>query len=254
LQGQNVVVVGGSRGVGRSIVEAALSEGAAVLAVARGERALAQFARESPGVKIFAVDATADTAPDAVFAAVEPDVLVICAGALAPAAPVHELSWEVFSANWETDVKASFLFCSAALRGRLKPGSRVILISSGAAFSGGPPFAGGYAGAKRMQMFMAGHCQKESDRLGLGLRFMALAPMRLMPGTGVGDGGVDGYAAYSGTRPADVLAGLTATQTPAEVGRAVVALATGESQGSAFMVSESGLAPAAEGARSALAA
>jgi hypothetical protein len=74
---------------------------------------------------------------------------------------------------------------------------------------------------------------------------MALAPMRLMPGTGVGDGGVDGYAAYSGTRSADILAGLTATQTPAEVGRAVVALATGESQGSAFTVSESGLASAA---------
>ena len=48
LQGQNVVVVGGSRGVGRSIVEAALSEGATVLAVARGEQALAQFAREIP--------------------------------------------------------------------------------------------------------------------------------------------------------------------------------------------------------------
>ena len=46
LQGQNVVVVGGSRGVGRSIVEVALSEGATVLAVARGEAALAQFAGE----------------------------------------------------------------------------------------------------------------------------------------------------------------------------------------------------------------
>ena len=170
---------------------------------------------------------------------------MICAGALAPSAPVHELSWEAFSANWETDVKASFLFCRAALRGRLKPGSRIVLISSGAALSGGPPFAGGYAGAKRMQMFLAGHCQKESDRLGLGLRFMALAPMRIMPGTGVGDGGIDGYAAYSGIQPADFLAGMTDMQTPADVGRAVVALATGKSQGSSFMVSGSGLAAAA---------
>jgi NAD(P)-dependent dehydrogenase (short-subunit alcohol dehydrogenase family) len=245
LQGQNVVVVGGSRGVGRSIVEAALGEGATVLAVARGEQALAQLVRDNSGVRTLAVDAAKDPAPDAVFAALQPDVLVICAGALAPASPVQELSWEAFSANWEMDVKASFLFCAAALRGRLKPGSRIVLISSGAAISGGPPFAGGYAGAKRMQMFMAGHCQKESDRLGLGLRFMALAPMRIMPGTGVGDGGIDGYAAYSGTRPADILAGLTATQTPAEVSRAVIELATGQSQGSTFMVSESGLAPAA---------
>jgi NAD(P)-dependent dehydrogenase (short-subunit alcohol dehydrogenase family) len=245
LQDQNVVVVGGSRGVGRSIVEAALSESASVLAVARGEAALAQFAKEAPGVKTLAVDATEDAAPDQVFAALEPDVLVICAGALAPAAPVHEQSWETFSANWETDVKASFLFCKAALRGPLKPGTRVVLISSGAALSGGPPNSGGYAGAKRMQMFLAGHSQKESDRLGLDLRFMALAPARIMPGTGVGKAGVDGISSYLGIRPADFLAGMTDMQTPADVGRAVVALATAQSQGSSFVVSGSGLAPAA---------
>ena len=204
-----------------------------------------QFANETPGVKTLAVDATKDSAPDAVFAALEPDVLVICAGALAPAAPVHELSWEEFSVNWETDVKASFLFCGAALRRPLKPGTRIVLISSGAAFSGGPPFCGGYPGAKRMQMFLAGHCQKESDRLGLGLRFMDLSPMRLMPETGVGKGGVDGYAAYPGIQPADFIAGMTDTQTPADVGRAVVALATGKSQVNSFTVSENGLAPAA---------
>ena len=186
-----------------------------------------------------------DFAPDEVFAALEPDVLVISAGALAPAAPVHELSWELFSANWETDVKASFLFCGAALRGPLKPGTRIVLISSGAAFSGGPPFAGGYGGAKRAQMFLAGHCQKESDRLGLDLRFMALAPMRIMPEGGVGKAGVDGFAAYLGIQPTEVLAGMTDMQTPADVGRAVVALATGQSKGSSFMVSGSGLAEAA---------
>jgi NAD(P)-dependent dehydrogenase (short-subunit alcohol dehydrogenase family) len=245
LRDQNVVVVGGSRGVGRSIVEAALGEGATVLAVARGAAALKQLARETPGVKTLAVDATQDSAPDAVLAALEPNVLVICAGALAPSAPVQELSWGAFSANWETDVKASFLFCRAALQGRLKPGARVVLISSGAALSGGPPFAGGYAGAKRMQMFLAGHCQKESDRRGLNLRFIALAPARIMPATGVGDAGIDSFSAYMGVPPADVLASMTDMQTPADVGRAVIALATGQMQGSSFVVSGSGLAAAA---------
>ncbi|CAN7201257.1 SDR family NAD(P)-dependent oxidoreductase [Mesorhizobium caraganae] len=245
LQGLNVVVVGGSRGVGRSIVEASLGEGATVLAVARGAAALKELSWETSGVKTLAVDATDETAPDAVFAALEPDVLVICAGALAPSAPVQDQSWKDFSVNWEMDVKASFLFCKAALQGRLKPGSRVVLISSGAALTGGPPFAGGYAGAKRMQMFLAGHCQKESDRLGLDLRFMALAPARIMPGTGIGDAGLDGFAAYLGIRPADVLASMTDMQTPADVGRAVVALATGKSEGSSFTVSGSGLAAAA---------
>ncbi|MBW4697508.1 MAG: hypothetical protein KME03_06355 [Aphanocapsa lilacina HA4352-LM1] len=37
LKGKHVVVVGGSRGVGRVIVEAAIAAGARVLAVARGQ-------------------------------------------------------------------------------------------------------------------------------------------------------------------------------------------------------------------------
>lgn len=245
LQGQNVVVVGGSRGVGRSIVEAALSEGATVLAVARGADALKELSWEASGVKTLVADATREAAPDAVFAALEPDVLVICAGAFAPSASIQDQRWDEFSANWEMDVKASFLFCQAALRGRLKPGSRVVLISSGAAFSGGPPNSGGYSGAKRMQLFLAAHSQKEADRLGLGLRFMALAPMRIMAGTGVGQRGISGVSAYLGISPADFLASMTDMQTPADVGRAVVALAAGKMQGTAFTVSGSGLAAAA---------
>ena len=245
LQGQNVVVVGGSRGVGRSIVEAALSEGATVLAVARAAAALKELAWEVSGVKTLAVDATQEAAPDAVFAALEPDVLVICAGALAPSAPIPEQSWEDFSANWDMDVKASFLFCKAALRGRLKPGSRVVLISSGAALSGGPPNSGGYSGAKRMQMFLAAHSQKEADRLGLGLRFMALVPMRIMAGTGVGEHGIAGISAYLGISRTDFLASMTDVQTPADVASAVVTLAGGKAQGTAFTVSGDGLAVAA---------
>lgn len=245
LKGQNVVVVGGSRGVGRSIVEAALVEGATVLAVARGLAALKELSWEASGVKTLATDATQDTAPDAVFAAMQPDVLVISAGAFAASASIQDQSWSDFSANWETDVKASFLFCRAALRGGLKPGCRVVLISSGAAFSGGPPNSGGYSGAKCMQMFLAAHSQKEADRLGLGLRFMALAPMRIMAGTGVGERGISSISAYLGISPADFLASLSDMQTPADIGRAVVALAGGKRQGTAFTVSGSGLAEAA---------
>jgi NAD(P)-dependent dehydrogenase (short-subunit alcohol dehydrogenase family) len=243
LQGQNVVVVGGSRGVGRAIVEAALGEGANVLAVARGAASLSRLSAEMPRLKTLVADAAQEAAPEQVLAAMRPDVLVIYAGALAPSAVLLAQSWETFSANWEVDVKASFLFCRAALQGALRPAARVVLISSGAALSGGPPFAGGYAAAKRAQLFMAAHCQKESDRLGLGLRFVALAPARIMPGTSVGDGGIAAYAAYMGVLPSDILAGMTETQSPADVGRAVVILATGTPDGSAFTVSENGLAP-----------
>jgi NAD(P)-dependent dehydrogenase (short-subunit alcohol dehydrogenase family) len=57
----------------------------------------------------------------------------------------------------------AFLFCREALRAPLAPGSVVVIISSGAGL-GGSPISGGYAGAKRMQMFLAKYCQAESDR------------------------------------------------------------------------------------------
>lgn len=44
LIGKNIVVIGGSRGVGRRIVEAAVHNGARVLAVARREVPLHQLA------------------------------------------------------------------------------------------------------------------------------------------------------------------------------------------------------------------
>jgi len=51
LIGKNVVVIGGSRGVGRRVVEAAIGDGARVLAVARQEKRLRQLAREVQGVE-----------------------------------------------------------------------------------------------------------------------------------------------------------------------------------------------------------
>src|SRR5579862_5663206 len=105
LTGKNVVVIGGSRGVGRQIVAAAHGSGASVLAVARQGPPLSRLADEFAGCAVLALDATEDAAPGSVFEALEPDVLVICAGAFPPAAPLHQLGWREFSANWEADVR-----------------------------------------------------------------------------------------------------------------------------------------------------
>jgi NAD(P)-dependent dehydrogenase (short-subunit alcohol dehydrogenase family) len=51
LEGKNVVVIGGSRGVGRQIVEAMVKEGARVLAVARQAERLLDLVRDIPGVR-----------------------------------------------------------------------------------------------------------------------------------------------------------------------------------------------------------
>jgi NAD(P)-dependent dehydrogenase (short-subunit alcohol dehydrogenase family) len=163
-----------------------------VLAVARQEAPLRQLIQQVPGVEALSLDAADEGAPAKVFDVLPPDILVVSAGALPPAAPLFKQSWREFAVNWETDVKIAFHFCKAALSRPLPAGSSVILIASGAAFAGSPN-SGGYAGAKRTQIFMANYSQKESDRLGLGLRFMALAP-RIMPDTELGKHAVAGYS------------------------------------------------------------
>jgi NAD(P)-dependent dehydrogenase (short-subunit alcohol dehydrogenase family) len=184
LSGKNMVVIGGSGGVGRRIVEFGVREGARVLAVARNELPLRRLVQEIDGAEAMAIDATDEGAPAKVFYTLRPDILVVSAGAFPPSGPLHEQTWEGFAVNWQSDVKIAFHFFKAALSRPLAAGTAIILIASGAGLVGSPN-SGGYAGAKRTQLFMANYSQKESDRLGLGLRFVALAP-RIMPDTELG--------------------------------------------------------------------
>ena len=241
LTGNNMVVIGGSRGVGRRIVEAAIRNGARVLAVARQELPLRQLAQAAAGTEVLSLDATDEGAPSKVFDVLQPDILVLCAGAFPPAAPLHEQSWQEFAVNWETDVKIAFHFCKAALSRPLSAGAAVILISSGAALAGSP-ISGGYAGAKRTQMFIQNYSQKESDRLGLGLRFMALAP-RIVPDTELGRHAIAGYSRYLGVSAGDFIQGMASPPASYDVATAVVELATNpdQSKGKVYIVSGKGL-------------
>jgi len=247
LTGKNVVVLGASGSVGTVVVRRVLAEGAHVLAVARHRSGLDSLARDVAGVAVLQLDATLDDAPARVFQAlppdVLPDVLIICGGAKPPGGPIKDLTWAQFSVNWESDVKMAFSFCRAALAKPLPGGSVVILISSGAAL-GGSPISGGYAGAKRTQMFIANYSQKESDRLGLGIRFIALAPSMIMPDTDLGKFAVEHYAEYLGMPAADFVRSIKSPQTPLDVAEAVIQLAAGRhgGQGSVFTVSKEGIA------------
>jgi len=241
LTGKNVVVIGGSRGVGRRVVEDAARDGAHVLAVARQQPPLRQLAEAVAGVKVLALDATDEGAPAKVFDVLEPDILVLGGGAFPPAAPLHEQRWQEFAVNWESDVKIAFHFCKAALSRPLRAGTSIILLSSGAAIAGSP-ISGGYAGAKRTQLFIANYGQKESDRLGLGLRFAALAP-RITPDTDLGKHAVAGYSRYLGISAADFISSMASPPTSSDVASAVIELAADpdQSKGKVFIVSGKGL-------------
>jgi NAD(P)-dependent dehydrogenase (short-subunit alcohol dehydrogenase family) len=192
LKDKNVVVTGGSRGLGLGLVEALVDQGARVTVVARNADSL-DAARARLGVATIAADVTGDTTARRVLAETRPDILVLNAGAKPRMGRLDELSWADFSAPWEHDVKAGLYWLQAALNLPLDSGSRVLVVSSGAAIAGSP-LSGGYGGAKRMLWFMAKYANNVAERKQLGIRFQVVVPRQMVGGTGIGDEAANAYA------------------------------------------------------------
>lgn len=136
---------------------------------------------------------------------------------------VDQLSWADFTATWETDVKAGLYWLQAALNLPLKPGSRVLVGSSGAA-ENGSPLSGGYAGAKRMLWFMAKYANSVSEQRDLGIRFQAIVPQQIVGDTGVGDAGANAYARAMSIKREEFLARFGAPMPPRQFGDHLVAV------------------------------
>ena len=223
LNRKNVVVIGGSEGIGREVILAARAAGATTLAVARREGPLATLAAD--GHKTLAGDMSDETLTQRVFDTLMPDVLVVCGGARPELKSVQDHTWETFSRNWESDVHGSFNFVKAALTKPLKRGATVILVSSGAGLNGSP-LSGGYSGAKRMQMFLSEYAQEESGRHDLGLRFVTIVPKTIMRETTLGQQASDAYAAYRGVTVEQFQARFQHPQTAHGVANALITLVT----------------------------
>src|SRR5438552_224604 len=204
LKDKNVVVSGGSRGLGLGLVEALVAHGAKVTVVARDADAL-ESVRARLGVATISADVTDETAAHRILAEVRPDILALNAGAPPRMGRLDQLSWADFSVPWETDVKAGLYWLQAALNLPLKPGSRVLVGSSGAAVNGSP-LSGGYAGAKRMLWFMAKYANGVSEQKKLGIRFQTILPRQVIGGTGTGDEASSAYARTLGIKPDEFLA------------------------------------------------
>src|SRR5450755_1995340 len=198
LKDKNVVVTGGSRGLGLGLVEALVAHGAHVTVVARDADALG-IVRTRLGVATISADVTDETAAHRILSEVRPDILALNAGAKPRMGRLDQLSWADFTATWETDVKAGLYWLQAALKAPLKPGSRVLVGSSGAA-ENGSPLSGGYAGAKRMLWLMAKYAN------------------------GVADAGANAYARAANIKPEEFLARFGAPMPPREFGEKVVSV------------------------------
>jgi NAD(P)-dependent dehydrogenase (short-subunit alcohol dehydrogenase family) len=220
LENKVAVVVGASRGLGKGIADAFVEAGATVVRVARTPEPTGS------GGHTELADATDPVAAGRILAHFRPDILALVAGAAPLLRPLHLHTWETFSVNWQSDVRMTFNWLREALLLPLRPGSRVVVMSSGAAVMGSP-LSGGYAGAKATQRLMAAYAAAESQRLNLGIGVTAVLP-RLTPATDLGSAAVDAYAEREGLEVDEYLRRMGPPVTPAIAGAAFVELATTE--------------------------
>lgn len=224
LPGATTIVVGASRGLGRGIATAFATAGAPVIAVARTATALTELAATAGTIQPHIADAGDPTVPARLIDRYEPATIVLVAGATPHMRPLQQQTWETFSVNWHTDVRITFHWLREALLTPLRPGSRVVVFSSGAALNGSP-LSGGYAGANATQKFIAAYARQEADRNGLDITFTVVLP-QFAPQTDVGRAGVEAYAAQAGQSVDDFLEQQPfELLTPAVAGTAMVELA-----------------------------
>jgi NAD(P)-dependent dehydrogenase (short-subunit alcohol dehydrogenase family) len=237
------MVVGASRGLGRGIATAFAEAGAPVIAVARSVAPLAELADGGGRIQPEIADAADPTVAGSLMDRYDPRAVILVAGASPLHRPLQHQTWEMFSVNWQTDVKITFHWLRDALLKPLPPGSRVIVISSGAALQGSP-LSGGYAGAKATQRFIAAYAQGEANRAGLGITFTAVLP-RLTPHTDLGRPAVRAHAARSGQTEQQYLQQFGEPLTPEIVGAAMVDLVRADAAtvAPAYLLTGAGLQP-----------
>ena len=172
LSNNTTIVVGASRGLGRGIAAAVAEAGARVVAVSRTATSFPEPTGGAGAIKPEVADAGDPTVTARLLDLHDPEAVILVAGASPHMRPLQQQTWETFSVNWETDVRIAFHWLREALLKPLRPGSRVIVFSSGAAVSpNGSPLSGGYAGAKATQRFMTGYARDEAERAGLDITF-----------------------------------------------------------------------------------
>lgn len=222
LSDRTTMVVGASRGLGRGIATALADAGAPVVAVSRTAATFPAPANGAGAIRSEVADAGDATVVGDLLDRYEPQIVILVAGATPHMRPLQHQTWETFSVNWQADVRIAFHWLGEALLTPLRPGSRVVVFSSGAALAGSP-LSGGYAGAKATQRFITGYAQEEATRAGLDITFTAVLP-RFAPLTGVGRPAVRAYAAQAGQSVEEYLRPMGPTVTPEVAGAALVAL------------------------------
>jgi NAD(P)-dependent dehydrogenase (short-subunit alcohol dehydrogenase family) len=244
VKGATALVTGASRGFGRGIATTLGGAGATVIGVARDGAGLEELGAElGESFTPVVADAADPTVAGQLIDAYRPSILVLNAGAAPLSRPLQHQTWQTFSRNWDVDVKQAFHWLREALLAPLAPGSTVITMSSGAALRGSP-LSGGYAGAKATIRFITSYAAAESERGGLGIRFISVLP-QLTPATALGAAAVAAYAARESMDVAAYLERSGPALTPEQAGEAFLALASDPSHAAGpYLLTAAGLSPA----------
>jgi len=170
FSGQNVLVTGASRGVGRAIAQAFAEHGAGVIVHCRSNRSAAEATLASLGDgphHLLAADlrdpvAVQQLATDAARVAGRVDVLVNNAGVYEDH-PVSSVTYEQWQAAWSRVIGANLLgpanlsYC-VAQHMRERGGGRIVNVSSRGAFRGepsGPAYGASKAGLNALGQSLA---------------------------------------------------------------------------------------------------
>ena len=214
LAGRRVIVTGGARGIGRSMVELFHRAGASVLAVDMS--GLEEVAAELPGVETIAADISSATDADAIVAAAGPRLDVICNNAgildhLRLAEEVSDQEWErVIAVN----LTGTFLLCRRALKVMLARGHGVIINTASTAALGGGRGGAAYTASK---WGVVGLTQSIAAAYGeRGIRCNAICPGGTVTGMAHTSAGAENALSAEGLA---LLGRLTGKPQPAEPDR-----------------------------------
>lgn len=151
LLGKLALVTGGTSGIGAAIARALAKEGAAVIACGRRAAGGPPPRPEAGQVLATRLDVTDEAAVKALFAALPPPAVVVCAAGTGSFAPIHTATVADLRAMLDTHVLGTFVCAREALR-RMQPERRGHILAIGSiAADRAFPECGGYTAAKAGQ-------------------------------------------------------------------------------------------------------
>jgi NAD(P)-dependent dehydrogenase (short-subunit alcohol dehydrogenase family) len=169
-----VVVTGGAKGIGRTIVERFAALGDEVIALGRDEAALVALEGELATVRTAVCDVTDEAAVTATFERIGAvDVLINNAG-MAESAPLHKTTLRSWSRHFDVNVTGGFLCIRAVVPGMRERGHGAIVTVASTAGRVGAPYTSAYTASKHAAVGLVRAVA--SELAGTGVRVNAVCP------------------------------------------------------------------------------